>query len=452
METLDLKVSIKECSIVYPSQETQNKCLFLTNIDQILNFSVETLHFFPPHNHFPPHVIIEKIKATFSKLLVPYHFLAGRLKLSHENGRLEIDCNGAGAGFVVASSDVSLDEIGDLVYPNPAFQHLVSKSLDVFEPDDQPLVIVQVTSFKCGGFAMGFSMNHTTLDGLSFKMFLDNFAALADNKPLAVTPCHDRRLLAARSPPRVTFPHHELLKLHAPLPASPDSSNISVFKDTPQDLDFKIFKLTAADIATLKLKAQPATSSGDEGHVGKKTRVSGFNVVTAHVWRCKALSFDAENNPERSSTLLYAVDIRSRLVPPLPMSYCGNAVLTVYATAKCKELENELFSRVVEMVAEAAERMTDEYARSAIDWGEVYKGYPNGEFLVSSWWRLGFAEVEYPWGKPRYSCPVVCHRKEIILLFPDMKESGKNNGVNVLVALPKKEMEKFQALFKEFMA
>ena len=144
METLDLKVRIKECSIVHPFQETQKKCLFLTNIDQILNFSVETLHFFPPHNHFPPHVVIEKIKATFSKLLVPYHFLAGRLKLSHENGRLEIDCNGAGAGFVVASSDITLDEIGDLVYPNPAFQHLVSKSLDVFEPDDQPLVIVQV--------------------------------------------------------------------------------------------------------------------------------------------------------------------------------------------------------------------------------------------------------------------------------------------------------------------
>lgn len=124
----------------------------------------------------------------------------------------------------------------------------------------------------------------------------------------------------------------------------------------------------------------------------------------------------------------------------------------MYATMKCKELEDGPFSRVVEMVAEAAARMTDEYARSAIDWGELYKGFPNGEFLVSSWWRLGFAEVEYPWGKPKYSCPLVNHRKDIILLFPDINGSGKSSGVNVLVALPKKEMEKFQTLFQEFMA
>uniref|UniRef100_A0A0A0LHQ8 Omega-hydroxypalmitate O-feruloyl transferase n=2 Tax=Cucumis sativus TaxID=3659 RepID=A0A0A0LHQ8_CUCSA len=300
---------------------------------------------------------------------------------------------------------------------------------------------------------MGFSTNHCAFDGLSFKQFLDNFAALADNKPLVVTPCHDRRLLTARSPPRVTFPHHELLKIDTPLP-SPDSSNTSVFEATPQDLDFKIFKLSGTDIATLKQKAQPLTTSKqDDGHGGKKLRITGFNVVTALVWRCKALSFEAKDNYERQSTLLYAVDIRSRMDPPLPTSYCGNAVLTVYATAKCKELKDGPFSRVVEMVSEAATRMTDEYARSAIDWGELYKGFPNGEFLVSSWWRLGLEDVEYPWGKPRSSCPVVNHRKDIILLFPDINESEKtNSGLNILVALPETQMVKFQTLFKEFMA
>lgn len=151
---------------------------------------------------------------------------------------------------------------------------------------------------------MGFSTNHSTLDGLSFKMFLENLAALAANMPLAVTPCHDRRLLAARSPPRVTFPHHELLKL-----PSPDSSNAPLFEATPQDLHFNIFKLTAMDIAALKHKAGPTTGCGGDG--SENLRISSFNVVTALVWRCKALSFDAENNRERPSTLLYAVDLRS---------------------------------------------------------------------------------------------------------------------------------------------
>lgn len=167
------------------------------------------------------------------------------------------------------------------------------------------------------------------------------------------------------------------------------------------------------------------------------------------MWRCKALS--AGDDPDRSSTILYAVDIRSRLDPPLPKSYTGNAVLTAYATAKCKVLEEGAFCRLVEMVSEGAMRMTDEYARSAIDWGEMYQGFPNGEVLVSSWWKLGFADVEYPWGKPKYSCPVVYHRKDIILLFTPIDEGEDGGGVNVLAALPPKDMEKFQRLFKELL-
>lgn len=309
---------------------------------------------------------------------------------------------------------------------------------------------LQVTSFKCGGFALGTTTNHATFDGSSFKVFLQNLAAVAAGKPLHLTPCNDRHLLAARSPPQVTFPHPELLKLNNNLLQDGSSSAAPtppVFEDSNQDLDFKIFRLTSEDIAALKDKAKSES---------KTARATGFNVVTAHVWRCKALSNVVENDPdlERESRILFAVDIRGRINPPLPQSYTGNAVLTAYAAAKCKELREEgeggrSFGRLVEMAMEGANRMRDEYARSAIDWGEVYKGFPHGEVLVSSWWRLGFEEVEYPWGKPRYSCPLVYRRKDIILLFPDIDRDP--NSVNVLVALPKNEMDVFQHLFHKFL-
>ncbi|GLT54238.1 hypothetical protein SLA2020_274540 [Shorea laevis] len=391
----DLKVSIHGSSIVFPSQQTERKSMFLSNIDKVLNFSVETVHFFQSNKDFPPQTVAEKLKNALAKALVPYDFLAGRLKFNPETGRLEIDCNAAGGvGFAEACSEYSLDEIGDLVYPNPAFAQLVSKTLDVFKPGDQPLAIFQVTSFKCGGFAMGISTNHATFDGISFKLFLDNLAALAADKPLAINPCNDRQLLAARSPPRVTFSHPELLKLNIPLG---QDSNPGVFEATQEDLAFNIFHLTSADITNLKEKAKP-TSGG---------RISGFNVVTTHIWRCKALSCDTGKNMERLSTILYAVNIRPRLKPPLPPSYSGNGVLTAYATASCKELNEGPFARLVEMVSEGAGRMTDEYAR-----------------------------------------------KDIILLFPDINEGcGSNSsGVNVLVALPSEEMEKFQTLFHKLLA
>ncbi|MBA0875824.1 hypothetical protein Goshw_001534 [Gossypium schwendimanii] len=435
----DLKITTQNVSLIFPSRKTERKkSMFLSNIDKVLNFPVETVHFFPSHEDFPPHVAAEKLKTALSELLVPYDFLAGRLRSNPETGRLEIDCNSAGIGFAVASSDYALDDVGDLVYPNPAFGQLICKSVDSLEQDDQPLCIVQVTSFKCGGFAMGIVTSHVTFDGLSFKIFLDNLAAVAAEKPLAVTPCNDRLLLAARSPPSVTFPHHELDKFQ--------DSNPPVIDATSEALDFKVFRLTSEDIASLKEKAK---ASAIGSHVSD-ARITGFNVVTALVWHCKALSWDnKESNLDRVSTLLYAVNIRPRLIPPLPMSYTGNAVLTAYARATCKEIDEAPFSRLVELVTEGAKRMTDEYARSAIDWGEIYQGFPNGEFLVSSWWKLGFDEVEYPWGRPKYSCPVVFQRKDIILFFPDIDD---NNGVNVLVSLPSKEMSKFKTLFHKYLA
>ncbi|OMO57494.1 Transferase [Corchorus capsularis] len=444
----DLKISIENVSLVFPSQKTERKSMFLSNIDKVLNFPVETVHFFAAHKEFPPPLVAEKLKSRLEKLLVPYDFLAGRVRTNPENGRLEIECNAAGIGFALASSHYTLDDVGNLVYPNPAFGQLICKSLDsnLLESDDQPLCNVQVTSFRCGGFAIGFITNHVTFDGLSFKIFLDNLAAAiaADgNTPLPLTPCNDRLLLASRSPPRVDFPHFELAKFH-------DSNPPPVFDATSEDLDFKVFRLTSSDIADLKEKAKAAGSSGDGG--GGARIITGFNVVTALIWRCKALSWHKETTPnpqDRVSTLLYAVNIRPRLVPPLPVSYTGNAVLTAYATAKCEEIEEGPFGRIVEMVWEGARRVTDEYARSAIDWGEIYQGFPNGEFLVSSWWKLGFEEVEYPWGRPRYSCPVVFHRKDIILLFPDIQDK---NGVNVLVSLPRQQMIKFETLFRNYLA
>ncbi|KAJ7971821.1 Transferase [Quillaja saponaria] len=409
----DLKVTIHDSSLIFPSKETEKRSMFLSNIDQVLNFDVETVHFFPCHKDFPPPVVAQRLKNAIADILVPYDFFAGRVKINDKTGRLEIDCNAAGVGFVVASSEYTLDEVGDLVYPNPAFGQLVQKNKDFLKPGDQPICIVQFTSFKCGGSVIGFSMSHTAFDGPSVKAFFDNLAALAANKPLVVTPCNDRQLLAARSPPRVTFPHPEFLKL---------------------------------DII-------PGKRPGPSGGAHSTARITSFNVVTAHIWRCKALC-SLSNDRERASTILYAVDLRSRLNPPLPKSYAGNAVVMAYATAKCKELEEGTFSSVVEMVTEGARRISDEYARSVIDWGELYKGIPYGEVLVSSWWRLGFEEVEYPWGKPRYSCPVVYHKKDIVLLFPDIhnkNEGGTNDGVIVLVALPHKEMDKFQTLFHKFL-
>ncbi|KAK9692228.1 hypothetical protein RND81_09G250000 [Saponaria officinalis] len=452
----DLKVTIQDSTLIFCPQEIEKKSMFLSSIDQVLNFDVQTLHFFTKNPSYPPKEVFKMIKSALEKLLVPYFFLGGRIKTNSETGRLEIECKNGGIGFVEASSECTLDELGDLVYPNPSFEQLVTKKMSFENVDDHPLCIVQMTAFKCGGFAMGLQTNHITFDGISTKYFLQNLAALSADKPLAIIPCNQRELLAARSPPRVTFPHPELVDLKIPIGqddgGESHEQNPNIFYNYSQPLDLNIFSLSSDHILNLKAKAKNDNDNDNDNDNENDNKVTGFNVISGLVWRCKALSCNnnKEDSKDRLSTILFAIDIRSKLNPPLPPSYTGNAVLTAYATASCKELEEASLSRLVELVSEGVSRMTDEYARSAIDWGELYKGFPKGEFLLSSWWKLGFNLVEYSWGKPKYSCPLVYHRKDIILLFPHIDES--KGGVNVLVALPHDEMLKFQALFHNFLA
>lgn len=75
-----------------------------------------------------------------------YEFLAGRIRLNPSSGSLDVDCNGAGAGFVVAKSEYTLEELGDLVYPNPSCAKLVTSELQSLPKDDQPFFPFQVTN------------------------------------------------------------------------------------------------------------------------------------------------------------------------------------------------------------------------------------------------------------------------------------------------------------------
>lgn len=145
----DLKVKIKESTLIFPSDETnQRKSMFLSNVDQILNFDVQTVHFFRPNKEFPPEMVSEKLRKALVKAMDAYEFLAGRLRVDPSSGRLDVDCNGAGAGFVTAASEYTLEELGDLVYPNPAFAQLVTSQLKSLPKDDQPLFAFQVTNLN----------------------------------------------------------------------------------------------------------------------------------------------------------------------------------------------------------------------------------------------------------------------------------------------------------------
>uniref|UniRef100_A0A7N0TPD4 Uncharacterized protein n=1 Tax=Kalanchoe fedtschenkoi TaxID=63787 RepID=A0A7N0TPD4_KALFE len=427
--------------------------MFLSNIDQHVNMNMRTLYFFTWNPDFSAELAVERLKGAVIESLGPFSFLAGRLKWNADLQRLEIDCSDpVGVGFVVAKSECALEEIGDLTYPHPAFEQLVA--LDMKRGDDKILMIIQVTTFRCGSFSMGITQNHVTMDGISLKIYLQNLAAWAANKPLTLTPCHDRHLLAARSPPR-TIPLHG---------NSFRPRKLIDLSDQPNPLAVMVFKLSALDIAKLKHKIMKSYESNEDTKEGSKHIVSQFNVITALVWKCKALinsTLSSTQNQDRVSKLHYAVNIRNRLHPLLPQSYIGNALCYAYGTPSTFErLKSCSLREVVEWVAEGSMRITDEYVRRVIDSyknGDSEKGL-YGECVVTNWCNIGLERVEYPWGRPKYYCPLDYRRKDSVVMFPSMQhEVGSlngtdNRGVNLFVTQSgSEEMSMFERHFNELL-
>ncbi|XP_042516246.1 omega-hydroxypalmitate O-feruloyl transferase-like [Macadamia integrifolia] len=425
-------------TLVSPKNPKPLQTFFLSNIDQAVCFPVETVFFFEglPCGFLSTLDVAERVKRSVSELLlIPYYFMAGRLNFNVETDRLELICNNAGVVFVSATSRLALKDLGDLSLPNPSFHHLIhqpdlSKSLL-----EKPLLTMQVTRFKCGGFSIGFVTNHGILDGRAASEMFQNLASICRGQGLKPHILYiDRTCIKARNPPKIKYPHQEYTKQieissltsSFTSPCLPSPSFQFSIKYTR-----KLFTFSSQMVKTLKDKALAKCSS--------------FDVMVAHLWRTRTRAVFSD--PDEISTVLFAVDIRSKISPPLPNGFTGNAVITAFASAKVGDLEEKPLSFAVEMVMRATDRVTDEYVRSVIDWLEVHKGVPatlNGNFYVSAWWKLPFYELDFGCGKPVHYGPIVGGTDEFVLLLAE--GSGRGNeggGISVWIGLEEDKMQKF---------
>ncbi|XP_011071659.1 omega-hydroxypalmitate O-feruloyl transferase-like [Sesamum indicum] len=433
--------------LMSPRNPVPTETIFLSNIDQAVTFPVETVFFY----EVPPNMasaastvgIAGKVKKAVEEvLLVPYYFMAGRLNFSDETKRLELVCNNAGALFVSAKSRFCLKDLGNLSHPNPSFHHFVLRPGIYKSLAETALFTIQVTRFECGGFALGFTTNHAILDGKSASEMFHNLASICRGEGLKTNHINnDRTCMKARTPPQILFPHTEYVKLART--SSLLSSFTSQKRPSPSPHIFsdkythKLFSFTPQMLKLLKQKAMIECST--------------FEAILAHIWRARTraiLGHDCDQHQDQDSTVLFAVDIRDTISPPLPSSFIGNAVITGYARTKARDLVGGPLSYGVEMVREGRERVTSEYIRSVIDWLEVYKGTPatcGCAFYVSAWWKLGFGEVDLGFGRAKHAGPIVSGNDEFVLLLDggDCDEGGKGLGINVWIGLEKDKMERF---------
>ncbi|ESQ54873.1 hypothetical protein EUTSA_v10025274mg [Eutrema salsugineum] len=196
----DVKVS----SVVPASVTGENKPRHLTAMDLAMKLHyVRAVYFFKGTRDFT----LTDLKDNMFPLLQLqcYGHVAGRIRMPDNDSSAPalpfIRCNDSGTRVVEAKVDgFTVEEWLDLEDRSIDHQYLVYDHV-LGDPDliFSPLVFLQITQFKCGGFSIGLSWAHVLGDVLSASTFMKTMG----------------QLLSSYGPPKLVYPTKSVLTSHA---------------------------------------------------------------------------------------------------------------------------------------------------------------------------------------------------------------------------------------------
>ncbi|XP_008231463.1 PREDICTED: spermidine hydroxycinnamoyl transferase-like [Prunus mume] len=410
-----MAATIKSSYVLKPAEATWQGCQTLSEWDQIGCIThVGIIYFYRPDQHCvtPTDAIANTLKDSLRRALVPFYPLAGRLRWI-EGGRLELDCNGMGVQFIEAESDLKLDDLGDFS-PSPE-SHSLLPTVDYNLPiHELPLLFVQLTRFKCGGFSLALEISHAVTDGQSACHFIGEWAKLARGEPVGVMPFLDGQAFLARHLPAPTqvFDHIEFNQPPNLLGQSDD------LQESKMKTTLTMLRLTKEQVDKLKQMANEGTNFNNSDTKRPYTR---YETLAGHIWRCASRS--RNHKDEQPTALMVCVDFRCRIKPQLPEGYFGNAVFYMPATSLAGDLLSKPLGYASSRIREAVEKVTMDYVLSAHERlknepdltrfqdlhyaKESERGPFNGNpnIGVLSWLRLPIYGLDFGWGKEIYMGP-----------------------------------------------
>lgn len=177
---------------------------------------------------------------------------------------------------------------------------------------------MQVTELV-DGFFIGCTMNHCVADGTSFWHFFNSWSEIARN---------GGSHLIVNKPPVLDrwFPECVARPIHVPL----SKEHVNDEFDLPL-LEERVFHFSKEKIAQLK-----ARDNSEFGN-GQNICISSLQAVLANVWQ-SVIRCRCSTNADEKFSFKLLIGARSRLQPPLPQGYFGNAVHFVNVTTTAREL------------------------------------------------------------------------------------------------------------------
>ncbi|KAK8546104.1 hypothetical protein V6N13_067338 [Hibiscus sabdariffa] len=417
---LTFTVRLRKPEFITPNKPTSHEQKIVSDIDDqvSLRFQMPLVFFYRYDPSMEGKDPAEVIKDALAQTLVLYHPLAGRLREGND-GKLIVDCNEEGVMFIKADADVTLEQFGEIL----GFDQLLSDFPHSQAILNCPLLLIQVTRLKCGGFIVALRFNHVMCDGTGLKQFMSAIGEMARGLVIpSILPVWERHLLGAQDPPNVTFAHHEYDQVEATVTTLPLDNIVE-----------RTFFFGTGELSILR-RLLPL-------HLHHCTK---FEVLSAYVWRCRTIAVNLD--PDEEVRMIFTVNARSKFNPPLPSGYYGNAFAIPAAMTTVRNLRQNSLGHAVELVQQAKASVAEGYMKSVaalmiirnkqLPLSTVY-----GSYLISDVTNIGFEDINSGWGKAVFAGPA----KAIgwISFFIPTKNKKGEIGTSVPICLPAPAMERF---------
>ena len=364
----------------------------------------------------PIHEPANTIMRVLSETLVHYYPFAGRIVAGIDDGGEEdhILCNGEGVAFISAScSNCALKEA--IFLDHSPCERALLQELAIYYPAKgcgpaDPLLLMQVTEFSCGGFVLGVTWNHVIADGSGMAQFLQAVGELARglSSPSIIPVRLDDSL--PRLPPSMDDALRQVMLTLVP-------SHLAYLDIT---VPSRSINLIRAEFGS-RFDCQPCTM---------------FEAVVAVLWQCRTRAI--MSNSETPALLMFSANVRKH-VGAKP-GYYGNCTSCQFLMAPSGTVASADILDLVKMIKRAKEDIPHTSIVNQIsNLTEANKGQMQqlfgpqlryNELLVTSWRNLGLEDADFGSGKAArvtsYEAGNTPSSPACIVCLPCQGEGGAN--------------------------